>query len=45
MAIKMNGTVNCHNCVYWAPVNPHVHVGTRNHRRCLAADSDHFEHI
>jgi hypothetical protein len=24
---KMNGTVNRHNCVFWAPVNPHVHVG------------------
>jgi hypothetical protein len=23
----MNGTVNRHNCLYWAPVNPHVHVG------------------
>jgi hypothetical protein len=23
----MNGTVNRHNYVYWAPVNPHVHVG------------------
>ena len=22
----MNGTVNRHNCVYWATVNPHVHV-------------------
>ncbi|PNF16275.1 hypothetical protein B7P43_G11653 [Cryptotermes secundus] len=25
----MNGTVNRHNCVYWAPVNPHVHVGKK----------------
>jgi hypothetical protein len=24
---KMNGTVNHHNCVYWVPVNPHVHMG------------------
>jgi len=24
---KLNGTVNCHNCVYWAPENLHVHVG------------------
>jgi len=23
---KLNGTVNQHNCVYWAPENPHVHV-------------------
>jgi len=23
---KLNGTVNCHNCVYWAPENLHVHV-------------------
>ncbi|PNF14075.1 hypothetical protein B7P43_G02154 [Cryptotermes secundus] len=23
----MNGTGNRHNCVYWAPVNPHIHVG------------------
>jgi len=23
---KLNGTVNRHNCVYWAPENPHVHV-------------------
>lgn len=23
---KLNGTVNRHNCVYWAPDNPHVHV-------------------
>ncbi|PNF37781.1 hypothetical protein B7P43_G10765 [Cryptotermes secundus] len=23
----MNGTVNLHNCVYWASVNPHVPVG------------------
>jgi hypothetical protein len=26
---KMNGTVNRHRCVYWAPVNPHVHVGKK----------------
>ena len=24
---KLNGTVNHHNCVYWAPKNVHVHVG------------------
>jgi len=24
---KFNGTVNHHNCVYWAPENLHVHVG------------------
>ena len=24
---KLNGTVNRHNCVYWAPENLHVHVG------------------
>ena len=24
--IKLNGRVNRHNCVYWAPENPHVHV-------------------
>jgi len=24
---KLNGTVNSHNCVYWAPENLHVHVG------------------
>ena len=24
---KFNGTVNCHNCVYWAPENPHLHMG------------------
>ncbi|PNF29413.1 hypothetical protein B7P43_G07048 [Cryptotermes secundus] len=24
---KMNSTVNCHNCVDLAPVNPHVHGG------------------
>ena len=23
---KLNGTVNRHNYVYWAPENPHVHV-------------------
>ncbi|PSN47052.1 hypothetical protein C0J52_09366 [Blattella germanica] len=23
---KLNGTVDGHNCVYWAPENPHVHV-------------------
>ena len=23
---KLNGTVNRHNCVYWAPKNLHVHV-------------------
>ena len=23
---KLNGTVYQHNCVYWAPGNPHVHV-------------------
>ena len=23
---KLNGTVNRHNCVYWAPENLHVHV-------------------
>ena len=23
---KLKGTVNQHNCVYWAPENPHVHV-------------------
>ena len=23
---KLNGTVNRHNCVYWAPNNPRVHV-------------------
>ena len=23
---KLNGTVNQHNCVYWPPENPHVHV-------------------
>ena len=23
---KLTGTVNCHNCVYWAPENPHLHV-------------------
>ena len=23
---KLNGTVNCHNCVYCAPENLHVHV-------------------
>jgi len=23
---KLNGTVNSHNCVYWAPENLHVHV-------------------
>ena len=24
---KLNGTVNRHNCVYWAPENLHVHFG------------------
>ena len=24
---KLNGTMNRHNCVYWAPENLHVHVG------------------
>jgi hypothetical protein len=24
---RMNVTVNSHNCVYWAPVNKHVHMG------------------
>jgi len=24
---KLNGTVNRHNCVYWAPENLHVRVG------------------
>ena len=24
---KMSGIVNCHDCVYWAPINPHIHVG------------------
>ena len=24
---KLNGTVNRHNCVYWAPENLQVHVG------------------
>ena len=24
---KLNGTVNRHNCVYWAPENLHIHVG------------------
>ena len=23
---KLNGTVNRHNCVYWAPENLHIHV-------------------
>jgi hypothetical protein len=23
---KLNGTVNHHNCVYWAPENPHMYV-------------------
>jgi hypothetical protein len=23
---KLNGTVNCHKYVYWAPENPHIHV-------------------
>jgi hypothetical protein len=23
---KLNGTVNCHNCVHWAPENLHIHV-------------------
>jgi hypothetical protein len=23
---KLNGTVNRHNCVYWAPGNPHIHA-------------------
>jgi hypothetical protein len=23
---KLNGTVNRHNCVYWAPENPYIHV-------------------
>jgi hypothetical protein len=23
---RLNGTVNRHNCVYWAPGNPHIHV-------------------
>jgi hypothetical protein len=23
---KLNGTVNRHNCVYWAAENPHIHV-------------------
>jgi hypothetical protein len=25
--LKLNGTANHRNCVYWAPVNPYVHVG------------------
>ena len=25
--MKLNETVNRHNCVYWAPENVHVHVG------------------
>jgi len=24
---ELNGTVNLHNCIYWAPENLHVHVG------------------
>jgi len=24
---KLNGTMNCHKCVHWAPENLHVHVG------------------
>jgi len=23
---KLNGTGNQHNCVYWAPENPHIHI-------------------
>ena len=23
---KLNGTVNQHDCIYWAPANLHVHV-------------------
>jgi hypothetical protein len=23
---KMNRTVNCHICVYWAPEDPHIHT-------------------
>ncbi|PSN42922.1 hypothetical protein C0J52_12023 [Blattella germanica] len=26
MTFKLNGTVNRHNLVFWAPENPHVHV-------------------
>ena len=25
--LKLNGTVNRHNCVYWAPENLHINVG------------------
>jgi hypothetical protein len=25
-AFKLIGTVNHHNCVYWAPENPHIHA-------------------
>jgi hypothetical protein len=25
-AIKLNGRVNHHNCVYWVAVNPYIHV-------------------
>jgi hypothetical protein len=25
--LKINSTVNRHNCMYWAPVYPHIHVG------------------
>jgi hypothetical protein len=23
---KLTGTLNCHNCVYWAPENLHIYV-------------------
>jgi hypothetical protein len=23
---KLNGTIKRHNCVYWAPESPHIHV-------------------
>ena len=23
---KLNVSVNCHSCVYWAPENPHLHM-------------------
>jgi hypothetical protein len=45
---KINGIVNRHNCVCWAPVNPLAtvaHALVRRTQNCLQANGGHFQYL
>jgi hypothetical protein len=44
-AFKLNGAVNRHDCVYWAPENPHIHADeASNLPGLVVCTSTGFEH-